>query len=850
MTDLQKLLFSSSVKSNSTHTRIPDKDLNIYGGNYSFNNEDDFYKGLYDFVFRQNKKEYLTEKQIENGTFVIDLDFRYSHDVKTRQHTKDNIDDIVYLFTNKVKNYVQFDNTFRCYVMQKPNVNRLDDGSKTKDGIHLLYTFELNDTIKQAVRKDVIKEIPDVIKDLPLINSWEDVIDEGVIKRSCNWNIYGCSKPANERYEITDVYEFELDRTDNELMTTKPTFVLNYDLFRELSVRTRKPILQLNKEGETLINKKQERPSSPNSVVPINMQQKQIENKDKYLELLDIIGLGNEYILHPTWFNIGSILKTNGYSKSVFEEFTKQYVCNKENELDKIWEYMNTEQIYSIFGLQKIAKKVNLGHYNEWFIKNKQYISIKIINKGNNDIAKFISKGLQDVLVWCNKNWIIYDERTNLWRITDAPNAKVCNYIQKLIDYSMETLIYKINRTESEDEKKTLKSIQAGYENCRMLMADNKQNSMIIKFLKDYLNDNDFYSKLDINKYKIAYKNGILDLKTHEFREGLLASDYLTQTIPYNYERADKATIDKIRFELLKICNNNKTHLEYYLSALGYAMTGDSMKLQEFYYIIGQKASNGKSVVFEALNEIIPCYCKKIESNSFEKKNSNLHKEIATWKGIRIGWINELTKAEQDPELIKQVCDGTSIKYKVMYGISDMMAITFKPFIISNHSPTIDADAGIARRLKMFQMDSEFIEGLETDDFENCRFKRDSKFAELLRNEYKFALMDLIYSYSKNVINNEFVLSEYPCEWNEVKKECLIDNNPFAEFIIEHFEFGNDYQITEHSLKQYFKLCKINDKVKFTDEVKKNKWNIKRGQDKIWRGFKIKEVQEPLHSSE
>jgi hypothetical protein len=847
MADLQKLLFSSSVKSNSTHTRIPDKDLNIYGGNYSFNNEDDFYKGLYDFVFRQNKKEYLTEKQLENGTFVIDLDFRYSYDVKTRQHTKDNIEDIVYLFINTVKKYVQFDNSFRCYVMQKPNVNRLADGSKTKDGIHLLYTFELNDTIKQVVRKDVIKEIPDVIKNLPLINSWEDVIDEGVIKRSCNWNIYGCSKPANERYEIIDIYEFELDKTDNELMTTKPTFNLDFDLFKELSVRTRKPILQLNKQGEQLINKKQERPSSPNSVVPFQPLQK-IENKDKYLELLfNIIGNGN-HINYDLWFKIGCILKCNGYTLETFEKYTAIIDANNP-KTEKTWDGIDETRPISIYALDNIAKEINLGRYNEWFIRHKQYISIKTINKGNNDIAKFISKGIKDGLVWCNKNWIMYDERTYLWRITDAPNAKVCNYIQKLIDYSMETLIYKINRTESEDEKKILKSIQAGYETCRMLMADNKQNSMILKFLKDYLNDDDFYSKLDINKYKIAYKNGILDLKTHEFRKGLLASDYLTQTIPYNYERADKATIDKIRLELLKICNNNKTHLEYYLSALGYAMTGDSMKLQEFYYIIGQKASNGKSVVFEALNDIIPCYCKKIESNSFEKKNSNLHKEIATWKGIRIGWINELTKAEQDPELIKQVCDGTSIKYKVMYGISDMMAITFKPFIISNHSPTIDADAGIARRLKMFQMDSEFIEGLESDDFENCRFKRDSKFAELLRTEYKFALMDLIYSYSKNVINNEFVLSEYPSEWNEVKKECIVDYNPFAEFIMQQFEFSSDYQITEHSLKQYFKLCKINDKIKFTDEVKKNKWNIKRGQDKIWRGFRIKEAEEPLHSS-
>ena len=94
------------------------------------------------------------------------------------------------------------------------------------------------------------------------------------------------------------------------------------------------------------------------------------------------------------------------------------------------------------------------------------------------------------------------------------------------------------------------------------------------------------------------------------------------------------------------------------------------MKLQEFYYILGQKASNGKSAIFEALTDIMPCYVKRIESNTFEIKKSQLHKEIATWKGIRIGWANELSKNKQDAELIKNVADGTAIKYKVMYGIS------------------------------------------------------------------------------------------------------------------------------------------------------------------------------------
>ena len=850
--DFSNLLKSNSVKNNGkspTHTRIGDKEFNIYGGSFAFDNEDPFYEGLYKHIFVDGKKEYLTEKQLENGTFVIDLDFRYCHDVSTRQHTKEHIQDIVFLFNETLKKYVTIEKPFRCYVMEKPNVNRLADGSVTKDGIHLFYDFELNDTIKQVIRSDVIKEIPDVI-DLPLINSWEDVIDEGVIKRACNWNIYGCSKPNNERYQVTDVFEMDFDQNDGEFMITKAEIEFDYDLFQELSVRTRKQILHPNKQGDKIIAAKQ-RPSSPNSVVPL-AKETPIQNKDKFLELLDIIGNGNEKVLHPKWFQIGSILKTNGYTKKVFEEFTKKYVSNKEKELDKIWDRINSEQVWSIYGLQGIAKKVNLGQYNDWFIRHKQYISSTTLCKGNNDVANFISKGLKEVLVYCNKQWIMYDNKINLWRVTDCPSAKVCSYIQYLIDCSLETAMYAFNKIDrvkldagdlsAKTEADKLNEIMSIYKLQRILMADNKQNSMILKFLKDYLSDNEFYSKLDVNRYKVAYKNGMLDLKTLEFREGLIPSDMITQTIPYNYEKGDKKNIDKVRLELLKICNNNKTHLEYYLSALGYAMTGDSMKLQEFYYIIGQKASNGKSVIFEALGDIIPCYCKKIESSAFEVKNSQLHKEIARWKCARIGWQNELTTAKQDAELIKQVADGTPITYKVMYGTTDMMPITFKHFVISNNSPTIDADAGIKRRMKMFQMDSEFIEELEEDDFANCRFIKDNKFADLLRTDYKFALMSLIYSYSKKFIDNDFKMSEYPSDWNEVKQDTVDDNNPFVDFVMEHFEFGSDFEITEYYLKQYLKTNKM-DHIKFPDQVKRNRWKLTRDRVKrLWIGFRLKEI--------
>ena len=52
-----------------THTRIPDKTLNIYGGTYNIPLEiksevKEFYKKYYDHVFVNGQPEYLTEKQL------------------------------------------------------------------------------------------------------------------------------------------------------------------------------------------------------------------------------------------------------------------------------------------------------------------------------------------------------------------------------------------------------------------------------------------------------------------------------------------------------------------------------------------------------------------------------------------------------------------------------------------------------------------------------------------------------------------------------------------------------------------------------------------------------------------
>ena len=101
---------NSSNSLTFTHTRIGDKDANIYGGSYIIPREElpTFYKLYYNHVFVKKNMEYLTERQLtENSPLLIDLDFRYNYSVEERQHTKEHIDDLVQTYLDELKTFLQ-----------------------------------------------------------------------------------------------------------------------------------------------------------------------------------------------------------------------------------------------------------------------------------------------------------------------------------------------------------------------------------------------------------------------------------------------------------------------------------------------------------------------------------------------------------------------------------------------------------------------------------------------------------------------------------------------------------------------------------------------------------------------
>ena len=59
-------------------------------------------------------------------------------------------------------------------------------------------------------------------------------------------------------------------------------------------------------------------------------------------------------------------------------------------------------------------------------------------------------------------------------------------------------------------------------------------SNQIMKLLKEYFFEKDFLSLLNANPIIIAYKNGVLNLETLEFRQGIFPHDFLTKVLPYS----------------------------------------------------------------------------------------------------------------------------------------------------------------------------------------------------------------------------------------------------------------------------------------------------------------------------
>ena len=548
--------------------------------------------------------------------------------------------------------------------------------------------------------------------------------------------------------------------------------------------------------------------------------------------------LGNPRVdYNEIYLKVGSALAHNGARYKTFEKWSMSIDIPHRTSIDhdawRSWERQSKKIPFAI--AENVLKRENPTGYKEYM---KEIYDIELIlnfedfKKGIEAVAYKIHPVIKNDIIYHEASkphkWYVYDKKTGLWDNHVNVCFKISGIVTKAIEFEEKNIQKQLDNEENEDKKKNLQE-QLNNIIKRYSWKDNHLNS-IIKHLQPLLEDKTFHHKLNINLGYIAFKNGLYDIERDVLRE-YQYDDFVSKTLPYDYTKERNEEHEKfIMNTLMKICNNNKSHLDYYLSVIGYSLLGYAEQIQEFYILYGAQGSNGKSKIFEILCKILHHYCKKSNNNLLEVDNKTVHKSLAELKNARIVWVNELPKKRKmNAEIAKNLRDGTTIRYSVMYGTEDSLDITFKLFCMTNHAPKFDADGGMDRSFKQMTFNSHFHTNYKEDDYENLRFKPSNTIDKDFF-ERKMELLHILFDSARNFMK-EKKLTEFPIEWSEETKETIEDNDPFKKFYDEKIRYKNGNRLSWKNVAKNFygKDAEPYMKKLVRDHMKRkgHKWNTK-----------------------
>jgi P4 family phage/plasmid primase-like protien len=770
---------------NITHTRIPDKDLGVFPGSFVIPKEEleTFYKLYYHYIFENDKKpkEYLTEKQLEKGgPIAVDFDFRYNHTVTERQHTKQHVIDMICVYLDELKEYYVFEENkaFYVYIFEKPNVNRLADGSLTKDGIHMLIGIQTDHIIQTMIRDKMIQKLPEYM-DLPLINTWESVLDSGISKGTTNWQLYGSRKPGNEAYELSHRYIIKYDESDKEFMMDECK-ISEFDFkndFAKLSVQYDKhPKFEMNPkiidEYNKLLQTKSIKTKKPSSKTKINLIIEDNENDEESISINDIKDFdtlkkavdimlrnldSNEYeirethefvqALPPRYYEPGSHLLNRQVAfalKHTSENLFLSWIMlrSKASDFDYTtipalyleWKkfHRSNQQNKSITkrSIMYWVKKENLTEYER--IKKSSinyYVEKSIETSTEYDLAVVLKKMYKDsyVCVSYDKRGIWYRFKNHRW-IPDrglSLRDKISKELHDLIESKQSQYHNELNQYQGDenasDKTDYLKNKIKSIAQLKINLKKTTFKDHIMREASQEFYDEDFVKNMDTNKYLMCFNNGVVDFQNKLFREGY-PEDYITKTtridyVPYDESNPECKNVSEELTKFMKTLFPIPDLNRYMWDHLSSCLIGAN-KNQTFNVYHGS-GSNGKSLLVDLMTSTLGDYKGTVPITLVTDARAKIGgtcDEILKLKGVRYAVMQEPSKgAKLNEGIMKELTGGDPILVRGLYVESEIFEPQFKLVVCTNNLFDITSnDDGTWRRIRKCTFPSKFI-----DDGEN-----------------------------------------------------------------------------------------------------------------------------------
>ena len=400
---------------------------------------------------------------------------------------------------------------------------------------------------------------------------------------------------------------------------------------------------------------------------------------------------------------------------------------------------------------------------------------------------------------YCNDVWYYCREATNLWAVVKKPHAYIVKVIQDEINDLVADVCNSIKNAD-EEKRKELEEERKELLKTYTVVAGTGYSPCVMNYLTEYLYHEKFNEKIDYNIGFLSFKNGILDLKTGVFRNGLLPEDYISFTVDFDYR---KNNVDKDSFvwkQFKKVLNNNDEHLDYFMSLVGHAFTGEGALVKAIYFMIDglgdSKGDNGKSFLFNIFQEVMGDYVAKPTSALLEKNNAKVHKQITGLKGKRFIFMEEFPEKKMNSDLLKELASGGKMNNEVMFGTMEKIDLIGMFFALSNHKPQLDADESAGyNRYKEVAFKSHFDRtgDREVEDEDKLEYIADESLGEKIVNEYRDEVMGLILQYAMRFYKSG--IPPTPQDFLDAVKETKAKNDGFMEWFNDYLEKGDEMDI-------------------------------------------------------
>lgn len=210
----------------------------------------------------------------------------------------------------------------------------------------------------------------------------------------------------------------------------------------------------------------------------------------------------------------------------------------------------------------------------------------------------------------------------------------------------------------------------------------------------------------DTDPYLFCCQNGVIDLKTGEFRH-VNHNDWLHKSTGVAYDPHAQCPI-WLQF-LDEIFPGDRELIPFIKRAVGYSLTGDIT--EQCLFVCHGTGANGKSTFLDMLGDVLGEYGQTMPASTLkEKKNDDIPNDVARMCGARfIKMIEVKERTRLNVERIKSLTGGDKVVARFLHQEYFEFYPQFKLWLAVNHKPVIkDTTESIWRRIMLIPFNAYF----------------------------------------------------------------------------------------------------------------------------------------------